>query len=78
MDPDLRCSNCAGTRVNRCKTVLEVKVERGMVDGQKIVLDHEGDQASGAESGDVVVVLHEQKHDLFQRSCSDLIMVVKV
>ena len=53
-------------------------MEKGMLDGQKIVLDHEGDQASGVESGDVVVVLHEQKHDLFQRSCSDLIMVVKV
>ena len=67
MDPDLRCSKCGGKRVSRCKTVLEVKVERGMVDGQKIVLDHEGDQASGSESGDVVVVLHEQKHDIFQR-----------
>ena len=53
-------------------------MEKGMLDGQKIVLDHEGDQASGVESGDVVVVLHEQKHDIFQRSCSDLIMVVKV
>jgi len=78
VDPDLRCSKCGGKRVSRCKTVLEVKVERGMVDGQKIVLDHEGDQASGSESGDVVVVLHEQKHDLFQRSSSDLIMVMKV
>ena len=64
--------------MSRCKTVLEVMVEKGMLDGQKIVLDHEGDQASGVESGDVVVVLHEQKHDLFQRSCSDLILVVKV
>ena len=49
-----------------------------MLDVQKIVLDHEGDQASGVESGDVVVVLHEQKHVLFQRSSSDLIMVMKV
>jgi len=78
VDPDLQCSKCAGKRVSRCKTVLEVMVEKGMLDGQKIVLDHEGDQASGVESGDVVVVLHEQKHDIFQRSCSDLIMVVKV
>ena len=78
MDPDLQCSKCAGKRVSRCKTVLEVMVEKGMLDGQKIVLDHEGDQASGVESGDVVVVLHEQKHDIFQRSCSDLIVVVKV
>jgi len=78
VDPDLQCSKCAGKRVSRCKTVLEVIVEKGMLDGQKIVLDHEGDQASGVESGDVVVVLHEQKHDLFQRSCSDLILVVKV
>ena len=78
MDPDFQCSKCAGKRVSRCKTVLEVKVERGMLDGQKIVFDHEGDQASGVESGDAVVVLYEQKHDIFQRISSDLMMVVKV
>jgi len=78
VDPDLQCLKCAGKRVSRDKTVLEVGVERGMVDGQRIVFDHEGDQASGAESGDVVVVLHEQKHDVYQRNFSDLIIVVKL
>ena len=62
----------------RGKTVIEVEVERGMVDGQKIVFDHDGDQASGIESGDVVVVLHEQKHDTFERNLLDLTTVVKV
>ena len=78
VDPDLRCSKCEGKRVMRSKTVIEVEVERGMVDGQKIVFDHEGDQASGIESGDVVVVLHEQKHDIFERNLLDLSTVVKV
>merc|ERR1719295_800135 len=78
VDPDLQCTKCAGKRVSRGKTVLEVGVERGMADGHRIVFDHEGDQASGVESGDIVVVLHEQKHDTFQRKASDLITVVKV
>ena len=78
MDPGLQCLKCAGKRVSKCKAVLEVKVERGMLDGQKIVLGHEGDHASGVESGDVVVVLYEQKHDIFQRIGSDLMVVVKV
>ena len=78
VDPDLRCSKCKGKRVIRGKTILEVEVERGMIDGQKIVFDHEGDQASGIESGDVVVVLHEQKHDTFERGLLDLTTVVKV
>jgi len=52
--------------------------ERGMIDGQKIVFDHEGDQASGIESGDVVVVLHEQKHDTFERNLLDLSTAVKI
>ena len=60
------------------KTIVEVNVVRGMVDDQKIVFDHEGDQASGMESGDVVVVLHEQKHDIFERNFLDLSTVVKV
>merc|ERR1719193_2618805 len=78
VDPDLRCSKCEGNRVVRGKTVVEVKVVRGMVDDQKIVFDHEGDQASGMESGDVVVVLHEQKHDIFARNYLDLTTVVKI
>jgi len=76
--PDLRCSKCEGNRVIRGKTIIEVEVERGMVDGQKIVFNHEGDQASGMESGDVVVVLHEQKHDIFERNFLDLSTVVKI
>jgi len=78
VDPDLRCSNCEGNRVIKGKTIVEVNVVRGMVDDQKIVFDHEGDQASGMESGDVVVVLHEQKHDIFERNFLDLSTVVKV
>ena len=78
MVPDLRCSKCEGNRVVRGKTVVEVEVVKGMVDGQKIVFDHEGDQASGMESGDVVVVLHEHKHDIFARNYLDLTTVVKV
>merc|ERR1719312_963853 len=38
VDPGLQCLKCAGKRVSKCKAVLEVKVERGMLDGQKIVL----------------------------------------
>merc|ERR1719295_2477704 len=49
VDPDLQCTKCAGKRVSRGNTVLEVGVERGMADGHRIVFDHEGDQASGVE-----------------------------
>ena len=78
VDPELRCSKCEGKRVRRGKTVVEVEVKEGMIDGQKIVFTGEGDQASGVESGDVVVVLHEEKHDIFQRRSSDLVVVIEV
>ena len=64
--------------MRRGKTVVEVEVKEGMIDGQKIVFTGEGDQASGVESGDVVVVLHEEKHDIFQRRSSDLVVVMEV
>ena len=63
--------------MRRGKTVVEVEVKEGMIDGQKIVFTGEGDQASGLESGDVVV-LHEEKHDIFQRRSSDLVVVIEV
>lgn len=55
------------------KKILEVFIEKGMKDGQKIVFNGEGDQAPGIVPGDVIILLDEQKHPLFQRRGDDLV-----
>ncbi len=56
--------------------MLEVNIDRGMKDGQKIYFKGEGDQTPGIEvcycflrpPGDVVIVLQQKEHGVFQRS----------
>merc|ERR1712193_259682 len=74
IDPKLRCKKCNGRKVNRERKILEVQVDKGMEDGQKITFSSEGDQEPGLEPGDIIIVLDEKAHDKFKRSGTDLIM----
>lgn len=74
IDPKLRCKKCNGRKVNRERKILEVQVDKGMEDGQKITFGGEGDQEPGMEPGDIIIVLDEKEHPIFKRSGIDLIM----
>ena len=47
IDPKLRCKRCSGRKVVRERKILEVSVDKGMEDGQKITFSGEGDQVRG-------------------------------
>ena len=74
IDPKLRCKKCSGKKVTRERKILEVAVDKGMEDGQKITFSGEGDQEPGLEPGDIIIVLDEKEHPTFKRSGVDLIM----
>merc|ERR550534_1691555 len=74
VDPKLRCKKCVGKKVTRERKILEVVVDKGMADGQKVTFSGEGDQEPGLEPGDIIVVLDEKEHPNFKRSGTDLIM----
>jgi len=69
-----KCKTCKGKRVNKEKKILEVYVDKGMKNGQKIVFAGESDEMPGCEAGDIIFVLEEKKHDLFKRNGTDLLM----
>ncbi|XP_058016477.1 dnaJ homolog subfamily A member 1-like isoform X1 [Ahaetulla prasina] len=69
-----RCLACNGRKVIREKKILNVHLDKGMADRQKITFHQEGDQAPGFEPGDIVIVLDQKPHPVFQRSGSDLIV----
>jgi len=54
--------------------VIEVHIDKGMSHGQKIVLRGEADEEPGVEPGDIVVVLQQKSHPVFQRQGSTLLM----
>merc|ERR550519_740306 len=78
IDPKLRCKKCNGRKVNRERKILEVQVDKGMEDGQKITFGGEGDQEPGMEPGDIIIVLDEKEHPVFKRSGNDLIMKMEI
>jgi DnaJ family protein A protein 2 len=45
-----KCKKCKGKKVVAEKKVLDVFIEKGMADGQKIVMKGEGDQEVSANS----------------------------
>jgi len=73
IDPKHRCKTCNGRKVTRERKILEVSVDKGMVDGQKITFSGEGDQEPGLEPGDIIIVLDEKDNSLFKRNGIDLI-----
>merc|ERR1719186_210029 len=68
VDPKLRCKKCNGRKVNRERKILEVSVDKGMEDGQKVTFSGEGDQEPGLEPGDIIIVLDEKAHSLYKRN----------
>jgi len=73
-----RCKNCNGHKVERKKKILEVHIDKGMRDGQKITFHGEGDQEPGLEPGDVVIVLDQKEHPVFQRQDDNLMMKMDI
>jgi DnaJ family protein A protein 1 len=62
------------SEVNNEKKILEVQIDKGIEDGQKITFGGEGDQKLGLEPGDIIIVLDEKEHSLFKQNGIDLIM----
>nr|XP_003228458.1 PREDICTED: dnaJ homolog subfamily A member 1 [Anolis carolinensis] len=74
MQPLDRCLTCNGRKVMREKKILDICIEKGMADRHKITFPKEGDQVPGLHPGDVVVVLDQKHHPIFQRQGNDLVI----
>lgn len=63
-----KCKNCDGKKISREKKIIEVHIDKGMEDGQKITFAGEGDMEPGLDlPSDIVVVLDEKPNDRFKR-----------
>lgn len=69
-----KCSKCKGKKVLNETKILEVHIEKGMRDNQKIYFRGEGDQQPDTEPGDVIIVLQQKPHEKFKRNGDNLIM----
>ncbi|KAH9626070.1 hypothetical protein KSS87_011377 [Heliosperma pusillum] len=67
-----RCPQCKGDKVVPEKKVLEVVVDKGMQNGQKVTFAGEADEAPDTTTGDIVFVLQQKEHPKFKRKGQDL------
>jgi len=73
-----RCKHCNGKKTQKTSKILEVHIDKGMQEGQKVTFRGEGDQEPGLEAGDVVIVLKEREHQTYTRQGNDLIMKMNI
>ncbi|XVF17093.1 hypothetical protein REPUB_Repub10bG0088400 [Reevesia pubescens] len=73
-----RCPQCKGEKVVQEKKVMEVFVEKGMQNGQKITFPGEADEAPDTITGDIVFVLQQKDHPKFKRKGDDLFVWLPV
>ncbi|CAK7891623.1 mitochondrial protein import protein MAS5 [[Candida] anglica] len=67
-----RCTDCKGKKTQTERKILQVNIDPGMKDGQRIVFSGEGDQEPDITPGDVVFVVDEKPHEKFTRKGNDL------
>lgn len=67
-----KCTQCRGEKVEKVKKTLEVFIDKGMQNGNKITFAGESDEAPGMEPGDFIFVIVQKPHATFQRSGNDL------
>ncbi|KAJ2453166.1 DnaJ-like protein xdj1 [Coemansia sp. RSA 2336] len=73
-----KCKRCKGECVTDEKDSVEISIEPGMVDGQKIVLSGKGDQRPGQDPLDLVFVLRQSPHSQFTRFGNNLSANVQI
>jgi DnaJ family protein A protein 2 len=74
IDPKTRCDTCKGKKLNEVKELIEVHIDKGMRDGEKITFFEMGEQQPGSQPGDLIVLLKEEAAagDNFVRKGRDL------
>lgn len=73
-----KCKECKGEKIKKEKKTLEVHINKGMRNGEKVVFRGESDEAPGLTPGDVVVELECTKHEKFVRQGDHLFYKKKI
>jgi molecular chaperone DnaJ len=69
-----KCPKCGGDgRISKTKTI-SISIPAGVAEGQYIRLREQGNRGKrGAQSGDILVLIREKEHNIFERDGTNLI-----
>lgn len=69
------CKTCSGSGLTERKRTLNIKIPPGVESGSRLKVSGEGEAGVGnAPAGDLYVVTHLKRHELFEREGNDLIV----
>jgi len=69
-----KCKGCHGEKTTKEKKTLEVFINKGMRNGEKIPYVGEADEAPDQTPGDVIVVLQQVENETFRREGANLFL----
>merc|ERR1712170_35978 len=76
------CDACRGqgytAEMKNERKVLEVHIDKGMKDGEKVVFRNMADEHPKMEAGDINFIVQEKDHDLFKRKGADLLVMKEI
>lgn len=73
------CSSCRGSGLQSKNKSVSLNIPAGVDSGKRITIPRQGDAgANGGPSGDLIVVIHVDSHDYFERDAQDLYCAVPI
>lgn len=66
------CNHCRGKKVVTGRRTLDVPVERGMADGEKIEFENAADEWASQAAGHIIFKIQTLPHEVFRRDKNDL------
>ena len=78
VDEANKCKTCNGEKLVEEQKDVELHIERGAEEGDKMVFNGCSDEVPDAEAGDLIVILRQKDHDVFTRRHSDLLIKKKI
>lgn len=70
----LVCQACRGQKTVKTSKIVSVEIEKGSKHGKQIRFAGESDEEPGCQTGDLIFILQELRHEFFQRDGENLIM----
>ena len=78
IDKAKQCKKCKGKKIQKEQHKLKVTIDKGMPHGEKQVLSGEADHLPDMEPGDIVVLVMQKPHKVFERKGADLVHEKKI
>lgn len=73
-----KCPKCKAKRLVLDNTEVTIEIEKGMVSGDNIVMEREGEQVPDLARGDLIFTLKQKPHKTFKRVGDNLFIDVYI